>query len=161
MQLRPSIVSPSLEWPQFTELPASSDSDVWLELPIIGTEENRFSRWVMNPAPRLNPAHELVHWREYVEGEGMLLVRALLAIEQGREPEREWLRELSHRVPEIKDFGLTHVVVHLTRRDEDTVEQWTRLLGSVGGELLVETDRVRLYRLTGRGPHRRSSPLSE
>jgi|GEM_PF-2214012 len=151
LQIRPNTISPSLAWPPFPEISNvdgnSIDADeVWLDLPVIGRAEDRFAQWAFNPAPRMNPPHDLGRWRDDVERSDFYLMKSLMAIRRGEEPSESWLRAIELGVPDVLSNGLSRVVVHRGASSPDLEVGWHRVLSLAGAERVFANDRLFIYR---------------
>jgi hypothetical protein len=151
LQIRPASVSQSLSWPPLPDVPNLEDDpinseEVWLDLPVVGRGENRFAQWAYNPAPRMNPPHDIGQWRDQVRHSDFVLIDSLMAIGRGQEPEAAWLRALQVRVPEVVDQSLSQVVIHRGARSPSAERGWIEVLELAGAERIVANERVFVFR---------------
>ena len=150
IQIRPTVVSPSLHWPPFPSLPSVEgngvDTDqVWLDLPFVGQAENRFAQWAFNPAPRLNPPHDLGRWRDSVATSEYYLLRALLGISRGEMPTEGVLSAMTGTVSEISELGLSVVIIHRGAASPTKEISWVEILELAGGERIIADEDVLVY----------------
>jgi hypothetical protein len=148
IQVRPSAQNASLSWPPFPEEPRIEGSgletgEVWLDLPVIGRGENRFAQWAFNPAPRMNPPHDLGRWRDKVARSNYFLLKSLMAIERGETPDERWIRSLERGSIGVE--RLSRVTIHRRATSRAIEEDWVELIILSGGERIVANQRLLVY----------------
>ena len=143
LQVRPTRVSPSLEWPPEPELIELEGLRV--DLPIVGKSEDRFAWWAFSPAPRLNPPHDIERWRDRIVVEGHHLTSALVEIGKGRRLEGDEVAVINRGTPELDDFGLRWAVIHRNGAGQTLQGRWIELLEQVGAVRREVTARHIIY----------------
>lgn len=142
-----------LSWP--LALPALPADAVVMDLPLrFRDDQVPYLLAASQPLRRMNPpgGGSYPRWLERKWGMKRLLLNALLPTNcDASLTEAQWAA-LRGVVPEVRDGGLTHVVVHLRATGQPACASWWPILEAAGGRMVSRNDHFAVFEMTDRAP---------